>query len=115
MPCCTYLSNDEFRQPTSDAEINSLLTNVRGVTGEDWRIQETIHEDRRWFRSPLLIKRYELFVHVHGPEFQSINFYRPDRADSYLPSINLSNSAEHVAAYLYGVLAGVQSARALAT
>lgn len=113
MPCCTYLSNDECRQPTSDVELNSLHTEVCVSTGEDWRIREATYEIRRWFRAPLSVRRYELFHHVHGCEFQSINFYRPDRADDYLPSINLTNSAEHVAAYLYGVLAGVQSARNL--
>jgi hypothetical protein len=111
MPCCTYLSDNEYTQPTSDVELNSLLSEVCERTGDDWRICETIFEVRRWFRTAKVLKRYELFSHVSGPEFQCVNFYRPDREDDYLPSINLRNDAGYVAAYLYGVLAGVQLAK----
>ncbi len=109
MPCCTYLSDNQCRALVSDDEINSLLADVCRVTGEDWRVCETVREVRRWFRTPKVVKLYELLHETHAPEFQSINFYRPDREDGW--SINLNNSAAHVAAYLYGILAGVQSGK----
>ena len=107
MPCCTYLGEQEFTWPTSDAELNSLLADIRERTGDDWRIAERI-ETVGVFRKQRF-KRYTLYNHVGGPEFQIINFYRPDRADEPLSSINHYNDAGYVAAYLYGLLAGLAS------
>lgn len=108
MPCCTYLSDNEYTQPTSDVELNDLLAEVRQATGDDWRICEIVRERRRWLRAPLVTKEYELFHHVVGPEFQEVNFYRPERLEN---CFNFVNSAGHVAAYLYGVLAGARDCR----
>ncbi len=108
MPCCTYLNDGEYTKPTGDVELNRLLAEVRDKTGEDWRIAETNWVNRRWFHRTTTMQTYELYCHVSGPEFQIINFYRPDHGDW---SINHSNQAAHVAAFLYGVLAGIQAAR----
>ena len=109
MPCCTYLNGDEGLAPTSDKEINALLADVRAATGEDWRVREYRYEHRRWFRKPRIVCDYELYHCVHGPEYQIINFYRPDRTDD--SSLNFYNDAGYVVAYLYGVLAGVQQSK----
>lgn len=106
MPCCTYLSGDEYTKPTSDSELNDLLRCVREATGDDWRIGEQEFVVRRWFRRQKVVKQYTLYNHVASVEFQIVNFYRPDREDN---SINMINDAGFVAAYLYGVLAGVQT------
>lgn len=105
MPCCTYLSEGECCKPTSDDELNSLLSEVRAVTGEDWRIRESLYPSHRWFRRSTVIKRYTLFHGIGCTEFQIINFYRPDLKDW---SINTNNEAGYVAAYLYGVLSAVR-------
>ncbi len=82
MACCVWLGSDQCLRPTSDAELNALLAEVRDVTGDDWRIREMTREVRRWFRKPRVARQYELTHHVHsGVEFQCINFYRPDRGD----------------------------------
>lgn len=109
MPCCTYLSDDQHTSPTTDTELNELLAEVREATGEDWRIAERFVEQRRWFRKPLTVKLYTLYAHTSSIEFQCINFYRPDREDDWLPSIQIMNDAGYVAAYLYGILAGVRA------
>ncbi len=109
MPCCTYLNTDDYTKPTSDDELNSMLREVRNATGEDWRVGETTWIKCRWFRKPVEMKTYELYSHVSGPEYQVVNFYRPDLEDKWLPSINHSNTVGYVVAYLYGVLAGVQT------
>lgn len=113
MACCTFLSDNECTAMTTDAELNRLLTEVRAATGEDWRIREIVCTTPRWFRRPLVTKYYELFAHLIDVEFQSINFYRPDREREGrdFPSINLLNGAEHVASFLYGMQAGIQSAQ----
>ena len=109
MPCCTYLNySDDCTKPTSDDELNAILAEVRHATGEDWRVSETIWMKHRWFRKPLEMKSYELYSHVCQGEFQVVNFYRPDLEDEWCPSINITNSAGYVVAYLYGVLAGSQ-------
>jgi hypothetical protein len=108
MPCCTYLNDNEYTSPTTDIELNKLLSDVRRLTGDDWRIHESVYETRRWFRPPLLSKNYELYGPISGPEFQIINFYRPERSDEMFSSINHNNSAGHVAAFLYGMLVILQ-------
>lgn len=106
MCICTYLSEGEFTKPTSDKELNALLAEVRQAThgSEDWRIEERTYEVSRWFRRPTTIKLYVLYHMVNHIEFQIINFYRPDLGEN---SINIMNTAGHVAAYLYGILAAV--------
>lgn len=108
MPCVTYLSDSEHTTPTSDQEINAILAEVRQATGDDWRVAETTLTTHRLFRSPKHCKLYVLYSHVQGPEYQVVNFYRPERGEY---SINFANDAAHVAAYLYGVLAGIQAAK----
>lgn len=108
MPICTYLDQYDCTEETSDDELNSLLADVREATGDDWRIRESEYEVHRWFRRPLIKRRYTLYRQTVGSEFQIMNFYRPDLVQ--LQSINTVNGAEHVAAYLYGVLAGVKHA-----
>jgi len=108
MACCTYLDGDAYTAPTSDAELNSLLAAVRAATGRDWRIRELIIYRRRLFRRPIGVKVFELLIGTNGPEFQMINFYRPDIASGPYSSISVLNEARYVAAYLYDVLAGAR-------
>ena len=105
MPICTYLDRDDHLGPTSDSEINTLVADVRKMTGEDWRV----HEITFWtgIREH---KRYAIYHETKAPEYQMVNLYRPDRPE--FDSVNTINEASHVAAYLYGVLAGMQSSTA---
>jgi hypothetical protein len=95
MPMCTYLSDTIFTQPTSDKEINTLLSEVRRITGKDWRVAEEIV--KCWWYTT---KRYTLYNHTQGPEFQIVNFYRADSGQN----INTSVEAGYIAAYFYGLL-----------
>lgn len=104
MTCSTYLGENDHLTPTSDDELNQLLAEVRSKTGRDWRLNEHITERRRWCRKPIEIKRYTLYLHIAGPEFQIMNFYRPNNSDQWCSSINTTNSAGFVAAYFYGIL-----------
>jgi hypothetical protein len=109
MTICTYLHNDEYTAPTSNKTLNETLAEVRALTGEDWRVAERTRCTRRFLRRPIETKVYELYVGVGGPpniDFQIINFYR-----AHDWSINTLNSAEHVIAYLYGVIAGMHQHR----
>jgi len=101
MPAYTYLGQEEHTTPTKNTTLNGLLAEVRQATGEDWRIAERVFLHRRLLRKPREITLYELFVGTTASEFQAINFYR-----EHDWSINLVNSAELVAAYLHGLLAG---------
>lgn len=104
MPICTYLDERQHTAPTTDSELNNLLADVRTATGRDWRVGERIIERRRWFRKPLVAKRYTIYLNTNGPEFQIVNLYRPDLDEL---SFGIVNEASHVAAYFYGLLAGL--------
>ncbi len=106
MPICTYLEENQHRSLTNDSELNRLLIDVRIATGRDWRLRETITLRRRWFRKPVEVRRYTLYLHTTGAEFQIMNFYRPENGSEWLPSINTMNDAGYIAAYFYGLLAG---------
>lgn len=108
MTCTTFLSSWELNQPTSNSDLNSLLKEVRQKTGGDWQVTEReVEVWRPWWKRLGRAKTVKLFTLYFGlghPEYQVINFYR-----DHDWSINHENSAEHVMAYLYGILAGIQS------
>ena len=106
MPMCSYFGDNEAKQPTGDAALDELLAQVRNVTGKDWRIWWKEYEIRKPLRRPVKARHYSLIVETRAPEFQVINFYR-DNTDW---TINGSVSKELIYAYLYGLLAGVDSA-----
>lgn len=99
MPMCTYLGETQHTRPTADAELNSLLAEVRAATGDDWRIGE--HESLRLvpFRGTRVKRTYTLYAHVSGGEFQVLNLR--------------GNTVGTVEAFLYGVLAGRKPIAAL--
>lgn len=108
MTCTTFLHDGELNVPTSNNELNSILKEIRQKSGEDWQIIERsveIHEPFWKFWKPVKWRKsYELYKFVGGiGPWQQINFYR-DNTDW---SINLSNPAELVMAFLYGMLAGM--------
>ena len=111
MPCCTYLSDNEHTTETTDKELNELLAEVRKLTGHDWRMREMVSVRKRLFRKPTTRKYYMLYSHVAAIEFQIINFYRPERKDEVFGSMNFVNDAGYLAAFFYGLLEGVRTAR----
>lgn len=98
----TYLQHNQHTEPTSCAKLNELISEVRKVTGKDWRVAELSFERAFWFRKSQIVFRYELLLHICSGEFQCINFHR-DGTDW---SINTTVPAELVIAFLYGILAG---------
>ena len=113
MPACTWLQQHELNKPTSNEEINSLLEEVRAVTGEEYQIIEYVrtkkglfgHDSswggRKWYE-------YGLFYPTIPPEYQCINFYH-EHIDGF--EIRVGESADVIAANLYGILNGVRHAK----
>jgi hypothetical protein len=109
MPLTTFLHDCELNKPTSNKVLNELLSEVRQKTGRDWQIIERqCYNKKRWWKSHRnnKVTEYELYVYVGGfGPWQQINFYN----ESQDSSINLKNPSSVVAAYLFGILAGVHS------
>jgi len=101
MVMCTYLNDSDYTAPTSNAELNSMLEELKQKTGDDWRLEEEVYEVKRLFRKPKKVALYTLYYHIHSIEFQIINFYRLESETS----INVSVSADVMAAFLLGMLA----------
>jgi hypothetical protein len=112
MPATTYLGEHEATQPTGDADIDELLTEVREVTGEDWRCE------RFEFDVGLLwwSKRRQIFTlykrvdtaRLGSGEYQIINF-APDVVGGW--SINHEAQRSRIIAYLHGMLGGLETAK----
>jgi len=103
----TFLYDGELNVPTSNSVINEMLSEVRAKTGKDWQVIERTHTKKYAFqpwKKPKKISLYELYIYVGGVgPWQQINFYR-DNSDS---SINISNDAELVVAFFFGILCGL--------
>jgi hypothetical protein len=105
MCICVWLGEAKYTEPTSNKDLNELLQEVREATGDDWRLQEKIRKIRRhWFKGERTVSVYSLYNHLHSIEFQVINFYCEE--DDY--SIHTMCSADVMAAYLTGILTGLQ-------
>ena len=108
MTCTTFLHDGELNQLTSNKVVNETLQEARKVTGEDWQIIERKYTIRppiwKFWKKKKTGLMYELYVFVGGfGPWQQINFYR-NASDC---SINLTNDADLVVAYLYGIITGV--------
>ena len=103
MPCCTYLTEQQYTAPLADKEMQELLTELRETTKEDWRIGEHRVQFPRLFRKPIVKVYYELYVDVcKGIEFQVINPCREVGQDAFaLPS------RSQIMNYILGYLAGI--------
>ncbi len=107
MGCFTYLSDNEYLEPTSNEEINDVLKEVREKTGDDWRIRESSFTKGIWWWKKEY-KQYSVFLGIPGRdtnkciEFQYFNFYF-DPNDRY----NYVN-ATVVTTLFYGILTGMQ-------
>ena len=111
MPITTFLHNSELNVPTTNKDLNEILTEVRIVTGQNWQvIERLVHKARPWWafwRANKIHKSYSVYVFVGGVgPWQEINFYRDDASSS----INIDVTAELVIAYLYGMLSGFHQA-----
>lgn len=101
MPAFTYLGEHDHTQPTDHKELDKTLTELRKLTGEDWRIGSWIYRTGcLWWREEY--PHYSLYVGVGSGEFQIINFYR-DGTDW---SINPDVSAELLMAFMLGYIGG---------
>lgn len=96
------LTSDQYTGPTRNHRLNALLSDVRRRTGEDWRIAERRFCLRQFLRRPTELVAYELYVETGAGEFKVVSFYR---ANGW--TTNYVGTAEHVATYLEGVLAGL--------
>lgn len=111
MTCTTFLHDGELNQPLPDAEVQAILDEVRKLSGEDWQVVPLPEQRAGLFRrkQPTL---YGVYVYVGGiGPWQQINFWSADRRWS----ISLYHPLEVVAAYLLGMLGGLQKAGRLAS
>ena len=99
MPICTYLREHELYRPIANATVSEWLEHARKATGRRIQVQEHEFVQRRWFRKPLKLLRYQILWPVFdGIEHQVMNFYR-DGSDW---TLNTYVPAEMAVAYLMG-------------
>lgn len=111
MTCTTFLHDGELNQPLPDAEVQMILDEVRKLSGENWQVVPLPRPRANAFlrRPPTL---YGVYVYVGGMgPWQQINFWRNGTSSS----INLYQPLDVVAAYLLGMLGGLQKAGRLAS
>lgn len=104
MTCTTFLHDSELNRPLPDLEVQSILDEVRKLSGEDWQVVPLPEQRAGLFRKrrPAV---YGIYVYVGGMgPWQQINFWS-ERESS---SINLYQPLEVVAAYFLGVLSGLR-------
>lgn len=104
----TFLHDGELNVPTSNPDLNDVLAKVRKADpSANWQVIERVTKKKCWGGLWMEIKQfrsYELYLYVGGVgPWQQINFYR-ENSDS---SINVSNSADLVVAFLLGILTGL--------
>jgi hypothetical protein len=105
----TFLHDSELNVPTSNIELNKVLKELRTASKEDWQLIERHHCVRGFFgRTKKSYNIYELYVFVGGcGPWQLINFYS-EGSDT---SINTSNSADKIMAFMLGYLGGIAKAQ----
>jgi hypothetical protein len=104
----TFLHDGELNVPTSNSTLNEVLAQVREADpSANWQVIERVTEKRYWSGLWFEVEQrrsYELYLYVGGiGPWQQINFYRENSSSS----INTSNSADLVVAFLLGILAGL--------
>jgi hypothetical protein len=105
MPMCTYLEDREYTTPTGVPALDETLTELRKMTGRDWRIAVYKHVGGwNWWQPREVSNRYSLFLGVGGYEFQEINFLNPNLQGS---SIHTVVDSRTIHAYMMGILAGM--------
>lgn len=95
MPAFSYYSESDAMRPTGNDEIDGLLQEVRSITGLDWRIDWREEYRRAWYGKRYSVRTYDLIVESSAPEFQLLN---------------IGNTLQNVANYLFGVHAGYHAA-----
>lgn len=107
MPMITYLMDGELkslRTVPGDRELDELLQQLRGETGDEWLIRSTPVLNKRWFRKPKYSTSYTLYYGLdNGIEFQVINLCNGHgrRVAGF--------QREHVINYILGFLAGLDA------
>lgn len=94
----TILRKSECNQATSNPVLNEMLMQVREETGKNWQVLE--RREKRWWKERVF---YLLCCETHPPMFQIMNFYNEHSGTS----TNITNSADVVVSFLYGILAGL--------
>lgn len=100
----TFLNDWELNQVLPDPNVQTLLDEVRKMTGEDWQIVKHVIEYREWFRTKYK-DTYSLYVHVGGVgPWQVINFYSSPEEFSINTMVNLGT----ISNYLMGICSGAR-------
>jgi hypothetical protein len=100
-----FLGDNEIGQIVPDKEVQACLEEVRRRTGKNWQVvRHTYRKRQGWFRSTE-VTVWELYLYVGGVgPWQVINFRNPDPEGS---SIYHAVDLGFIAAYLYGILVGL--------
>jgi hypothetical protein len=98
----TFLNDQERANwaKVADKDVNDLLQELR-LNDTNIYVSERVSEIRRWFRKPLIIKRYEMYIDSNY-DAQIINFC-PESGRS---SINTSVTKQLMITYMLGILHG---------
>lgn len=112
MTCTTFLHDGELNQPLPDPEAQSLLDEVRKLSGENWQVVPLPPRRSGLFRRKVPTY-YGIYVYVGGMgPWQQINFWSGS-ADTR-SSINLYQPLDVIAAYLLGMLGGLYKGQRIA-
>ena len=98
----TFLHDGELNQVLPDPNVQTLLDEVRKLTGEDWQIVKHVIEYRKWFKTTY-VDSYGLYLYVGGMgPWQQINFYSSPEEFS----INTHVSLGTISNFLMGICNG---------
>ncbi len=101
----TLLHETDLNQPLPNVEVQQVLDQVRAATMKDWQVVPITTRSRKWWNKKQT-GFYGVYVYVGGLwPWQQINFFSSDSDTSINPDVTL----DVVAAYLTGILVGVDS------
>lgn len=66
MVATTTLMDYELNRSSGNYEIDTLLQDVRDITGRNWQVIVNEHRDKRLFSKDRVFKTWRLYVYVDG-------------------------------------------------
>lgn len=106
MPITTWITDSEKEEMTAvnDSELNELLKEANQLYSNRFLLYEKLVTTNSIFRKTKYERFYTLYIEC-GHEYQIMNFYGGLNSSSICTSV----TAPVIAAYFYGLLAGLKS------
>lgn len=107
MVCTTFLHDSELNQVLPDPNVQTLLDEVRSLTGEDWQIvSTTIELKTKFWQKRKFLTLYSLCRYVGGlGPWQQLNFYSSPEEFSINTLVDIGT----ISNYLMGICNGFDS------